>query len=83
MGIFSDVTHQRKDAKNHAYLATHDPLTHLSNRLVLEDRLNHAINHARRFSKHLSVIFCDLDHFKPINDTYGHKIGDEILKYAA
>jgi diguanylate cyclase (GGDEF)-like protein/PAS domain S-box-containing protein len=83
IGIFSDVTHQRKDAQNHAYLATHDPLTSLSNRLLLNDRLEHAINHASRFGKCISLIFCDLDNFKPINDTYGHNVGDEILKRVA
>ena len=83
IGIFSDVTHQRKDAQNHAYLATHDPLTGLSNRLLLNDRLEHAINHASRFDKCIAVIFCDLDNFKPINDTYGHSVGDEILKGVA
>lgn len=81
IGIFSDVTHHRKDADNQAYLATHDPLTGLSNRLLFNDRLEHAINHAERFNKCISIIFCDLDNFKPINDTYGHTMGDEILKH--
>lgn len=80
IGVFSDVTHQRKDAHNQAYLATHDPLTGLSNRLLFNDRLEHAINHAERFGKCIGLIFCDLDNFKPINDTYGHSVGDEILK---
>ena len=79
IGIFSDVTHQRKDAQEQAYLATHDPLTGLSNRLLLNDRLEHAINHANRFNKCIAVIFCDLDNFKPINDLYGHSAGDRIL----
>ncbi len=83
IGIFSDVTHQRKDAHDNAYLATHDPLTGLSNRLLLNDRLDHAINHAKRFGKCIAVIFCDLDNFKPINDTYGHSAGDAILKEVA
>ncbi|HFD14295.1 MAG TPA: diguanylate cyclase [Epsilonproteobacteria bacterium] len=83
IGIFSDVTHQRKDEQDNAYLATHDPLTKLSNRLLLNDRLEHAINHASRFGKCISLIFCDLDNFKPINDTYGHNVGDEILKHVA
>ncbi len=83
IGIFSDVTHQRKDAQQQAYLATHDPLTGLSNRLLLNDRLEHAINHANRFNKCIAVIFCDLDNFKPINDTYGHSVGDEVLKEVA
>ncbi|HSR73888.1 MAG TPA: diguanylate cyclase [Sulfurovum sp.] len=81
IGIFSDVTHQRKDAHDQAYLATHDPLTGLSNRLLFNDRLEHAINHAERFDKCISIIFCDLDNFKPINDTYGHSVGDKILKH--
>jgi diguanylate cyclase (GGDEF)-like protein/PAS domain S-box-containing protein len=83
IGIFSDVTHQRKDAQEHAYLATHDPLTGLSNRLLLNDRLDHAIHHAERFNKCVAAIFCDLDNFKPINDTYGHSAGDKILKSVA
>lgn len=83
IGIFSDVTHQRKDAAEYAYLATHDPLTGLTNRLLLRDRLQHAINHANRFSKCVAVLFCDLDNFKPINDTYGHSAGDEVLKSVA
>ncbi len=83
IGIFSDVTHQRKDAQQQAFLATHDPLTGLSNRLLLNDRLEHAINHANRFNQCIAVIFCDLDDFKPINDTYGHSVGDEVLKEVA
>lgn len=83
IGVFSDVTRERRDAQNHAYLATHDPLTGLSNRLLLSDRLEHAINHARRFDTCIAVLFCDLDNFKPINDTYGHAAGDEILKAVA
>lgn len=83
IGIFSDVTHQHKDAQHNAYLATHDPLTGVSNRVLLHDRLEHAIEHAKRFDKCFAVIFCDLDNFKPINDTYGHSVGDEVLKYIA
>lgn len=80
IAVFSDVTHHRKDAREQAFLATHDPLTGLSNRILLNDRLEHAIEHAKRFDKHIGLIFCDLDNFKPINDTYGHTVGDEILK---
>ncbi|MGC9352088.1 MAG: diguanylate cyclase domain-containing protein, partial [Sulfurovum sp.] len=66
--------------REQAFLATHDPLTGLSNRILLNDRLEHAIEHAKRFDKHIGLIFCDLDNFKPINDTCGHTVGDEILK---
>ncbi len=83
IGIFSDVTHRREDIQKYTYLATHDPLTGLSNRLLFDDRLNQAIFHAERFDKCFAVIFCDLDKFKPINDTYGHSIGDQLLKMVA
>lgn len=80
MGIFSDVTSHRSSELEYAHLATHDSLTGLANRVLLEDRLNQAINHAKRFNKSVAVIFCDLDNFKPINDTYGHMAGDLALK---
>ncbi len=83
IGIFSDVTHRREDIEKYTYLATHDPLTGLSNRLLFSDRLSQAILHAERFDKCLAVIFCDLDKFKPINDTYGHSAGDKLLKSIA
>jgi diguanylate cyclase (GGDEF)-like protein/PAS domain S-box-containing protein len=83
LGIFSDVTHHRKDYHEYAYLATHDPLTGLPNRLLLDDRLEHAIHNAKRNGKCVAVIFCDLDNFKPVNDTYGHDVGDEVLKECA
>ena len=80
MGIFSDVTAHRKSQLEYAHLATHDALTGLANRLLLDDRLSQAINHAKRFDKSVAVIFCDLDNFKPINDVYGHTVGDLALK---
>ncbi|WP_345977206.1 diguanylate cyclase [Sulfurimonas sp. HSL3-7] len=80
MGIFSDVTAHRKSQLEYAHLATHDALTGLANRLLLDDRLTQAINHAKRFDKNVAVIFCDLDNFKPINDVYGHTVGDLALK---
>jgi len=80
MGIFSDVTAHRRSELDYAHLATHDALTGLANRVLLNDRLTQSINHARRFNKTVAVIFCDLDNFKPINDTYGHTVGDLALK---
>jgi diguanylate cyclase (GGDEF)-like protein/PAS domain S-box-containing protein len=80
IGIFSDVTAHRSSEMEFAYFATHDALTGLANRVLLEDRLNQAINHAKRFNRCVAVIFCDLDNFKPINDTYGHTVGDLALK---
>ena len=80
VGIFSDVTAHRSHDLEYAHLATHDALTGLANRVLLDDRLSQAINHARRFSECVAVIFCDLDNFKPINDNYGHTAGDLALK---
>lgn len=79
VGIFSDVTAHRSSELEYAHLATHDALTGLANRVLLDDRLNQAINHAKRFNKCVAVIFCDLDNFKPINDNYGHTAGDQAL----
>ena len=63
--------------KNMAY---HDPLTGLPNRILLIDRLSLALAHAHRVKKRLAVMFLDFDHFKLVNDNYGHAIGDLFLK---
>lgn len=61
------------------YQATHDQLTKLPNRLLLEDRLGHALSRARRGHKNLAVLFIDVDNFKSINDNFGHPVGDALL----
>lgn len=65
------------------FLAHHDPLTGLCNRILLEDRLQQALAHARRNGSHFALLFCDLDDFKPINDHFGHETGDAILRQVA
>jgi diguanylate cyclase len=64
-------------------IAYHDGLTGLPTRLLLEDRLNQAAYHAERNRKTFACLFIDLDKFKPVNDAFGHRVGDELLKAVA
>ena len=75
-----DVTQQKKNEMMIEHQAYHDALTGLPNRLLLVDRLEHALNHARREKMLLAVIFIDLDNFKKVNDSEGHEAGDDLLK---
>ncbi|MET3213211.1 UNVERIFIED_ORG: diguanylate cyclase (GGDEF)-like protein/PAS domain S-box-containing protein [Burkholderia territorii] len=81
--IFSDITQRRQAEERLGYLATHDVLTNLANRMLFEERLAHAISHAKRFGRKVAVMYLDLDRFKLINDTLGHNAGDEVLKTVA
>lgn len=65
------------------HMAQHDSLTGLANRALFSDRLQQALTAARRDQTHLALLFLDLDHFKPVNDDYGHAVGDELLKVVA
>jgi diguanylate cyclase (GGDEF)-like protein len=65
------------------YLAHHDPLTGLANRLLFDDRLQHALANARRKGNKVALLFIDLDRFKNINDSLGHKTGDVVLQAVA
>ncbi|MEZ4270745.1 MAG: diguanylate cyclase [Myxococcota bacterium] len=79
VAVFSDITKVKSlDAKT-AYLAYHDPLTGIPNRLLLDDRLRQAMLRAQRSESGLAVMFLDLDGFKQINDNFGHARGDELL----
>lgn len=82
-GVARDVTQANTDKRHIKYLATHDALTGLSNRTLLDDRLNHAMEQARRSGGHTGVLFLDLNRFKPINDSMGHEQGDKLLKLIA
>jgi diguanylate cyclase (GGDEF)-like protein/PAS domain S-box-containing protein len=74
-----DITDRRRAESQLAHQATHDPLTKLPNRLLLEDRLRQASARLRRDADSVSVLFIDLDGFKGINDTLGHRAGDGVL----
>jgi len=82
-GISTDIT-ERKDIEEHMqHMAQYDALTHLPNRALFNDRLQQAIAAAQRNKAHLALMFIDLDKFKPVNDTYGHGVGDLLLKEVA
>ena len=77
---FRDVSVARAMSDRMSYMAQHDFLTELPNRMLLSDRLTQAIAAARRHDSLLAVLFVDVDHFKPINDAQGHAIGDALLQ---
>jgi diguanylate cyclase (GGDEF)-like protein/PAS domain S-box-containing protein len=78
--VFRDVSEARALSLKMSHLASHDPLTDLPNRLLLADRLARALALARRHERRLAVLFLDVDHFKHINDSLGHLLGDELLR---
>ena len=78
-GISRDVTAQIKAEKALAYQVLHDPVTGLANRVALMDRLSQALAAFERQPGRLAVLFVDLDHFKAINDSFGHDAGDQVL----
>jgi diguanylate cyclase (GGDEF)-like protein/PAS domain S-box-containing protein len=81
--VFKDVSEARAMSLRAVYLAQHDFLTDLPNRMLLNDRLTQAIALARRHSYGLAVLFLDLDRFKHVNDSLGHIIGDALLQSVA
>ncbi|WP_192805005.1 putative bifunctional diguanylate cyclase/phosphodiesterase [Noviherbaspirillum aerium] len=79
----SEIAERKLAEENVLYLAHHDALTGLPNRVLLQDRLRQAIAHARRNTSQVAVLFIDLDNFKHINDSFGHHMGDRLLKAVA
>ena len=81
--VIRDITHQKASERALAYQAMHDHLTGLPNRSLLEDRMAHALERCRREDNSIGVIFFDVDHFKTVNDTAGHEVGDKLLRAVA
>ncbi|OWW21247.1 bifunctional diguanylate cyclase/phosphodiesterase [Noviherbaspirillum denitrificans] len=78
-GFIKDVSERKRNESRILYLANHDALTGLPNRNLLHDRLQHAIEQARRLGNGMAVLFMDLNRFKVINDSLGHDKGDLLL----
>lgn len=83
VGTFVDITETKNLNEKIESLAFYDSLTNLPNRRLLMERLNQALNRASRTGQHGALLFMDLDHFKILNDTQGHLIGDLLLKQVA
>jgi diguanylate cyclase (GGDEF)-like protein/PAS domain S-box-containing protein len=82
-GVVRDITARRRAEAKIRHMAQHDPLTKLPNRFLFGDRLEAAIKRAERHDGRLAVVFIDVNEFKPINDTHGHKVGDQVLTTVA
>ena len=83
IGIFDDISEKKRNEDHMRNLAYYDALTGLPNRHLFEDRLQHAMEWARRNHTRLSVLFLDLHRFKAINNSFGYPAGDQVLQAAA
>lgn len=81
--VWRDITGRKQLEMHLSYLALHDPLTGLANRTLFEDRIEHALAQSARTKLPTTVLFCDIDKFKELNDTLGHAGGDQLLDVMA
>ena len=83
VSVFSDITERKENEQRIHYLAHYDVTTGLPNRALFNDRLRQSLLAAKRYQANLALLFIDLDKFKPVNDRYGHDVGDQLLKEVA
>ncbi len=83
IAVIRDISARRDLEERLEHQALHDPLTALANRTLFVDRLTQAMLHARRDRRQVALVMLDLDHFKSVNDTYGHQAGDLVLQKVA
>ncbi len=83
IGTLSDINARRHSEERVRFMALHDPLTELANRAHFDERLHFALTNARRYGVSIGLILLDLDRFKPINDQFGHAVGDQLLQTVA
>ncbi len=83
VGVFADISRLKESEQKLAYLAHHDMLTGLPNRLMLQARLESSLSIAKRQKEQLALLLLDLDRFKDVNDSFGHAAGDELLQQVA
>lgn len=83
VGVFADISKLKASEQELEFLAHHDPLTKLPNRMLLMSRLQHSISQAQRQHTQLAIVMLDLDRFKDVNDSFGHMAGDDLLQMVA
>ena len=79
IGVFTDITESKQQQHKLELMAHYDTLTQLPNRSLFTDRFAQAVAHSKRSDSMLAICFLDLDDFKPVNDNYGHEVGDLLL----
>lgn len=79
-GVITDITEQKKAEEKIKYIATHDQLTNLSNRVAFDKSLKKLLHKCKNNNEQLAILYLNIDLFKQINDTLGHAIGDELIK---